>query len=67
MKTLKVYKDSPSVGDVAFINEKEKVTKLFKTFSRRIRTKKKDISGLIMVVMTIILNILILNYQLLFF
>lgn len=40
-ETLKVYKDSPSVGDVAFINEKEKVTKLFKLLVEELEQRKK--------------------------
>lgn len=40
-ETLKVYKDSPSVGDVVFVNEKEKVNKLFKFLSEEIEQRKK--------------------------
>lgn len=40
-ETLKIYKDSPSVGDVVFVNEKEKVDKLFKLLNQEIEQRKK--------------------------
>ncbi len=40
-ETLKIYKDSPSVGDVIFNNEKEKVEKLFKLLITELEKRKK--------------------------
>lgn len=40
-ETLKIYKDSPSVGDVVFVNEKEKVDKLFKLLNQEMDQRKK--------------------------
>ena len=40
-ETLKIYNNSPSVGDVVFVNEKEKVTKLFKLLTEELDQRKK--------------------------
>ena len=40
-ETLKIYQESPSVGDVVFVNEKEKVTKLFKLLVEELNQRKK--------------------------
>ena len=40
-ETLKIYKNCPSVGDVVFVNEKEKVDKLFKLLNQEIEQRKK--------------------------
>ena len=40
-ETLKIYKESPSVGDVVFVTEKEKVDKLFKLLNQEIEQRKK--------------------------
>lgn len=39
-QTLKVYKQAPQVGDVIFIQEKEKIDKLFKMLNEKLEARK---------------------------
>ena len=43
-ESLKIFKDSPSVGDVIFANDKEKINRLFEMLQHEMQTRKKILS-----------------------
>ena len=44
-EALKIYKNSPHVGDVVFLNEKEKVSRFFDIIQKEIRRRKSILSN----------------------
>lgn len=44
-EALKIYKNSPHVGDVVFLNEEEKVSRCFDMIQREIRKRKSILSN----------------------
>lgn len=43
-EALKIYKESPSVGDVVFINDVEKISRLFNMIQNEIKNRKEILS-----------------------